>query len=648
MAKNNHTYLLVGAAALATALALYYFSSSSSAGGNEKNAASKSSKDDSGITPQKSNVRSSESSTAASTKSSSGQDDDGSKALHRRIEEIDRAGKTLFKEKKYMQAAETFTEALDLIAERPKSSDENKPTSSLTRQVITLTNNRSAMYEKASHPDLALSDCDAVLALDPAHSKARTRRLRILEAQNHHAEALVEVCALQLKYMNDNRDKLRLGLPPSGQPPVPQSKIEELVTKIQPEEISRAKQKMEESLNDRPLPSTYTITQLLKSFSGYNKWMGEAAKGGKTDKFTSQLDDLLTVPRKNLVAHADNEATKATLLLSRGKRYAYEKDFVSAVADFEAAYSIVQDSAGVDQDDHDEMKKEIVNAMGNDQYARLLEWSGMCNHLRYKLKEALVCYELCSELESDNAEILVKRAGVKMDGSNHDEADALFEKALQLNPSASDALLHRANLRMLQQRIDDSKEDLEMCIRLYPNNLLARLRLATVYMAKQDMDGAKRMLDQAEEYDPESSEIHCYQGEIKFTQGDAQEAKSYFLKAIACDAYNPTPYVNQSLVIMNTPPAPGQMPDFATAISLLETAIEKDPMFHTAYVQLGQMKLSMATDLTKAKEVVELYDKGLTYCRTPEELLDICSMRILTVAQIEAAHSLKFETLNMQ
>ena len=650
MAKNTQTYLLVGVAALAaTALALYYFSSSSSAGDEEKATGTSKSSKDTGITPQKSNVRSSAESTATvSTKSSSGQDDDGSKALHRRIEEIDRAGKTLFKEKKYMQAAETFTEALDLIAERPKSSDESKSSSSLTRQVITLTNNRSAMYEKASHPDLALSDCDAVLVLDPAHSKARTRRLRILEAQNRHAEALVEVCALQLKYMNDNRDKLRLGLPPSGQPPVPQSKIEELVTKIQPEELSRAKQKMEESLTDRPLPSTYTITQLLKSFSGYNKWMGEAAKGGKCDKFTAQIEDLLSVPRKNLVAHADNEATKATLLLSRGKRHAYEKDFVSAVADFEAAYSIVQDIDGVGQDDHDEMKKGIISAMGDDHYARLLEWSGMCYHLRYKLKEALVCYELCSELEPDNTEILVKRAGVKMDGSNHDEAEALFGEALKLNPSASDALLHRANLRMLQQRVDDSKDDLEMCIRLYPNNLLARLRLATVYMAKQDMDGAKRMLDQAEEYDPESSEIHCYRGEIKFTQGDAQEAKSYFLKAIACDAHNPTPYVNQSLVIMNTPPAPGQMPDFATAISLLETAIEKDPMFHTAYVQLGQMKLSMATDLTKAKEVVELYDKGLTYCRTPEELLDICSMRILTVAQIEAAHSLKFETLNMQ
>ena len=90
------------------------------------------------------------------------------------------------------------------------------------------------------------------------------------------------------------------------------------------------------------------------------------------------------------------------------------------------------------------------------------------------------------------------------------------------------------------------------------------------------------------------------------------------------------------------------VPDFNEATRLLHKAIEVDPMFHAAYVQLGQLKLSMATDLTKAREVVELYDRGLEYCRTPEELKDICSMRILTVAQIDAAHALRMETLNMQ
>jgi len=648
--NNQTTYIVIGLVALASAAALYFTLSSSSnsaansdGSGEIKKTSSKSStKDD--ITPQKSNAPPSAASTStASTKSSSGPDDDD-KALHRRIEDIDRAGKALFKEKRYMEAAETFTEALDLIAKRPKS----KASSSLIRQVITLTNNRSAMYEKEGSPILALSDCDAVLDLDPSHIKARTRRLRILEAQKRYPEALVEVCALQLSYMNDNRDKLRLGLPPTGTPPVAQSKIEELVTLIQPDELAHAQKENSLHTKDRPLPCTYTITQLLKSFSGYNKWMGEAAKGGKCDKFTSQMQDLLDVPRINLVAHADYVATKASFLLNRGKRYAYENNFERAVEDFEAAFILVDDVDYSDSVDHEEMKKEVLKVMDESEYARLLEWMGMCNHLRYNLKEALECYERCSELEPENAEILVKRAGVKMDGSKHSEAEKLFDVALNLNPTASDALLHRANLRMLQQRINDSQTDLEQCIRLYPNNLLARLRLVTVLLAKEDMDGAKRLLDQAEEYDPDSSEVHCYRGEIRFTKGEFELARSDFEKASECDPYNPTPYMNASLAIMNTPPAAGQIPDIAGAIKLLEKSIERDPMLYTAYVQLGQMKLSMATDLAKAKEVVDLYDKGLKYCRTSEELKDICCMRILTLAQIDAAHALKMETLNMQ
>ncbi|KAL7517931.1 hypothetical protein ACHAWX_002804 [Stephanocyclus meneghinianus] len=451
--------------------------------------------------------------------------------------------------------------------------------------------------------------------------------------------------------MHDNRDKIRLGLPPSGSPPVPQSKIEELVVAILPAEMERVEREMAgKKLEERALPSTYTILQLLKSFSGFNKWMGEAARGGTVEKFTAQLEDLLEhVPRKNAVAFVDNVAVRSTLLYQRGKRYAFEKEFKKAVKDFDEAFDLVEDVRGVGEPDHDEIKKGISDAMEKEDYARLLEWAGMCRHLRYDLKGAMVCYERCSELEPDNPELLVKKAGVKLDGSQHSDAEKLFADALALNPSASDALLHRANLRMLQQRVADAESDLQTCIKLYPNNLLARLRLATVYMAKEDIDGAKRMLEQAAEYDPDSSEVHCYRGELHFTRGEFEEAKGEFEKAMKCDQSNPTPYVNSALAVINTPPTGGAMvPNFAEAVTLLEKAIQVDPMYHAAYVQLGQMKLSMATDLTKAKEVIDLYDRGLEYCRTPEELKDICSMRILTMAQIDAAHALHMETLNMQ
>jgi import receptor subunit TOM70 len=583
---------------------------------------------DTSNTPLHSNKKSS----ASSTSSSYTDADDGEESedlitqLHSEIEQIDRRGKALFKKKNFLEAAEVFTEALDLIHSKVKDLGKH---GNLNRQVVTLMNNRSAMYEKGGMPDLALLDCDAILEIDTTHTKARTRKLRILESLNRHMEALVEVCALQLKFMQDNRDKLRLGIPVT--PPVPQSKIEQLMALIVPDAVEAMLQKIkakfgENGSQSRPLPSCHTILQLLQSFNGYNAWMAKAAKDGSLDSLTSQLEK------------ADTQQEKVALLLKRGRRYAYHRMFDKCKNDFETAYDILEN------DDDNTVKESFED----DTYPRVLEWVGMCRHLRYDLDGALKCYETCANMEPINAEILVKCAGVKMDAGKLEEAMKLFKTALELDPTAVDALLHRANLYMLQSKPNEAKQDLELCLELRPSHLLARLRLATVHMATEDLDGAKRNLDLAAEIDPDSSEVHSYRGELHFAQGEFIEAKAEFDGAIKCDAGNPTPYVNAALTVMNTPPAGGGPPDIPESIRLLEKAIEVDPQFHTAYVHLGQFKLSMATDLTTAKEVVALYDKGLDYCRTAEELKDIVSMRILTVAQVDAAAMLKMDTLNMQ
>jgi import receptor subunit TOM70 len=112
---------------------------------------------------------------------------------------------------------------------------------------------------------------------------------------------------------------------------------------------------------------------------------------------------------------------------------------------------------------------------------------------------------------------------------------------------------------------------------------------------------------------------------------------------------NPTPYVNAALAELNTPPQPGQQMEMAKeACRLLEEAIKVDPQFQAAYVQLGQLKLGMATDLDSARSVIQLYDQGLSYCRTKEEMKDLCSMKMLTQAQVDAANMLKMETFSMQ
>lgn len=562
-------------------------------------------------TPQTTNTT-----TTTSIPSQTPSDTSTTEMVHKQVEDIDKRGKTLYKSKQYLPAATCFTEALDLLSTIPLSTSK--------RQVVTITNNRSAMYEKAGLAELALEDCERILAMEKTHLKARLRKLRVLEGEKRFVEALVEVCALQLNFMNENRDKIRMQLA-IPQPPVSQSKIEELLAQILPAEMDSQFERNKSSTTRRSLPSVHTIVQLLQSFTGYNSWMASAAREGSADALTKKIEETEDSP--------ENSSAKAILLYKRGMRYAYDGKYEKTTEDIDSAYKLAK-SSGCETD-----MKEY--------YVKLLEWAGTCRHLRYDLKGADECYRECIELDPANPELLVKRAGVKMDAADQTTALSLFSEALTLDPAATDALLHRANLYMLQNNPSGAKSDLESCLQLRPDNLIARLRLATVYMTLNDLENAKKHVDLAEELDNESSEVHSYRGEMHFAMNEIAEARKEFDLAIKCNPLNPTPYVNAALAVMNT----GTMsspPDVPEAIALFEKAIKVDPQFHAAYVQLGQLKLSTARNLTEAEEVVSLYDDGVKVCRTKEELKDICGMRLLTVAQVDAAQILGMETLNMQ
>ncbi|EEC46839.1 predicted protein [Phaeodactylum tricornutum CCAP 1055/1] len=549
---------------------------------------------------------------------------DAEKEVNAKIELLDKKGKDLFKNKQYLDAAETFTEALTLIETSDTSGSVQNTSSSLHRQLITLLNNRSAMYEKGNQPELALEDCTQILDQDVHHAKARTRKLRVLESLGRWHDALVEVCAVQLLFMRKHRDSMRLGLkvPP---PPVPESKMQEILTNVVPLEMEPYIQALNEKTT-RPLPSGYTILQLLRSFTSYNSWMAQAAKDGNVANIDKELVEGVD---------AASKAQRVHVLLKRGRRHVYDRAFENASDDFEQAYALAETN-------------EVQLLLEGDDYARVLEWTGMVKHWRYKLDEASACYEKCADLEPTNALVLVKNAGVKMDGSHQDEAMKLFDTALGLDPKNADALLHRANLRLLQTKPDEAKEDLEACIAVRPDHIMARLRLASILAATNEAAKAKKHLDAAEKVEPKSSEVQSYRGELHFTQGEFDQARAQFEKAIALDPTNPTPYVNAAMAILQTPPPPGQMPDAQEVIRLLEEAIRVDPSFTLAYTHLGNVKLGTATELSSAREVVTLYDQALANCRSEEEIKELCSMRILAVAQVEAASMLKMESFNMQ
>ena len=500
------------------------------------------------------------------------------------LEALDKEGKNLFKAQKYLDAADCFTRALEIGEELRRG----KPNGDvMTKQERSLMNNRSAMYEKKalSLPatsternvwiDLSLADVDTLLSCDASHMKTRQRKLRLLEKSQppRNFEALVEVCAMQLLYMKENRDVLRMGIQPSTKPPVDQEKIESLMASILPSELEKVmeiKRKEKESGKENPIPCANTIISLLKSFRGYNAWMSAAAKDLDVASLTEKLDKLQAQKSKSTTELLECMG----IFLRRGKRYAFEQNFVRAVADFDDGMKIVEEITSLSD------KKDLLALEADENYPSLLEWAGLSRHLRYDLDEAAKLYDKCCELQPTNAELLVKRAGVSMDAEDLDKAKEMFQTALGLEPDATDALLHRSNMYMMQGKLEEAKSELQRCVSKKPDFTLAYLRLATLHMMSNNVSEAMKSLDSAERFDPVSSEIHSYRGELYFTQGELEKAKEEFEIAMRNNPNNPNAYVNAALAIMNIPTSTG-MPDFQEGIRLLSKAIEIDPQAHS-------------------------------------------------------------------
>jgi hypothetical protein len=245
------------------------------------------------------------------------------------------------------------------------------------------------MYEKGQFPELAVEDCNKILDVyDPTHAKARQRKLRILESpgMKDYYQALVEVCALQLLYLQQNRDQFRMGIQPSTPPPVPQSKIEELVQKLIPERLDEYAERNDEEQKKNPrLPSDYTLLQLLKSYTGYNAWMAKAAQDGSVTTLKGQLEKLDAKSTDPTVI-----ADRASLYMKIGRRHVYDGDYGLARVAILEGYKLVDGQSNVQ------------DVMKDDDYARLLEWTGMVKHWTYDLDSAEACYRECAELEPMN------------------------------------------------------------------------------------------------------------------------------------------------------------------------------------------------------------------------------------------------------
>ena len=202
-----------------------------------------------------------------------------------------------------------------------------------------------------------------------------------------------------------------------------------------------------------------------------------------------------------------------------------------------------------------------------------------------------------------NADAYWNRGKLEIVNKSYSPALADLAKAVMIDSTKPGYYYNLADVEFLMGHTHEARDAFQTCIRLDPKNTDAILKLAELYLYVEKYDEALTLINQA----------------LKVNQ---YIARAYFLKGMI--------YIEKH--------------DTARAISSIQTAIEQNPDYYDAYIQLGLLfagkgdgiALSYYNDATnlEPQNPESYYDKGMFYqfggdydnaIKTYQELLQVDS-----------------------
>lgn len=219
-------------------------------------------------------------------------------ALKAQFDDANRLASKLIQGQAYERAVEKLTEALELAPKVPGAS----------KHIITLYNNRSAMYEKLKAYDKAMADITVVLAMDMLHTRVHLRRARIFEAQGKMREALDDYVFATIVQQQ------------RGEATTADSKVQELAKAAALEQVPLVLAGLKASADaiPRALPSKAQCRNYFESYASVHAWksfyypMTRADLENAYDAATAAAADA---DGSDLAAAADLAADRAALNL---------------------------------------------------------------------------------------------------------------------------------------------------------------------------------------------------------------------------------------------------------------------------------------------------------------------------------------------
>lgn len=192
-----------------------------------------------------------------------------------------------------------------------------------------------------------------------------------------------------------------------------------------------------------------------------------------------------------------------------------------------------------------------------------------------------------------------------------------INKRILNDPSNPDLYHERAKYHFERTKdYDAALGDMARALKIDSTKAPYFLTLSDLYFTVNKTGNAKAALEKAIEVDPKNTDAMLKLAELHLYVRKHQESINYINLALKVDQYNSKAYFMKGMNYKETG-------DTALAISSMETAVEQDPQYYAAYVQLGILHAAKKSPLAesyynnalriKPKSVEVLYNRAKFY-----------------------------------
>ncbi|KAI9346891.1 protein import receptor [Obelidium mucronatum] len=279
--------------------------------------------------------------------------------------------------------------------------------------------------------------------------------------------------------------------------------------------------------------------------------------------------------------------------------------------DWERAIELVGDALQA------EMSSDKIRAFA-------LNTLGTFSFLKGDIPTAMQHLDTSLRLDPTNMNTLIKRASIFMERQDLDSAVREYEKAESVSSTNPDLYYHRGQVRFLTGDVSAAILDYQKSLELDNDFVYAHIQLAVAQYKSGEIGTSEKTFLKALKKFSEVPEVYNYYGEVLLDMGRFEDAERYFDKAIEMDGSSPLPFINKSILYLQS------KGDAENAEKFCVQAAEVDPTCDIAYIQLAQLLIHQ----NRLEDALAAYDSAIKVTRTEPELVNAISCREACAAQL--------------